>query len=200
MMRCLLLLLLLPCCCAAQKISATDMKLLKLYSTGAFTQKHEGTDTPAVRLTLNIQPIWQKRKDGLWLFADKADTAHLYQVWHYYLQDDSTLVLQCFDFKDQQKALQLAKDIRQQSGLYIYHLFTSHGCDVYLKKDKTGFSGSTFGKECFSNIPAAEYLQMHIAVTKDGISWQQTSFDKDNKEVAALTGNYRYQKAAKPRK
>ncbi len=202
MKRWFLWILLLPFFGTAQKFTAADMKQMKLFTTGIFKQAATvSADTQAVQPSLTIQPIWSKRKDGVWLFADKADSIRSYQVWHYYLQDDSTLLLQFFTFKNQQKALQLANDIRTQSELYINELFTSHGCDIYLKKIKTGFTGGTFGKDCFTTTPGTEYMVSNITITKDGISWQQTQYDKENKEVpAASNGTVKYVKAAKPKK
>ena len=203
MTRWCLLIGLLPLLGTAQQFTGADMKQLKRYSSGVFTNRVQAAaDTHFIQSTLHIQPIWPKRKDGIWLFADRADTGHYYQVWHYYLQDDSTLVLQFFDFKDGQKALQLTKDIKQQSNLYLYHLFTSHGCDVYLKKDTTGFTGGTTGKDCFTTgIPGAEYRVLNIAITMNGITWKETTFDKENKEVAAvLTRSGTYAKTPKPKK
>jgi len=202
MLRCCIwMTLLLPLFGAAQKFTAADLRQLKIYSTGVFGNNENGVkpDSGLLQSDLLIKPIWQKRKDGLWMFVEKSDTGHYYQVWHYYLQDDSTLVLQFFDFKDPEKALLLHKDIKQQSNLYLYNLFTSHGCDVYLKKNNTGFAGHTSGRECFTSIPGAEYNEMKIDITKDAITWQQTPFDKENKEVrTALNGLFSY-KLKRPR-
>ena len=70
-----------------------------------------------------------------------------------------------------------------------------------LKKNKTGFTGGTFGKDCFTNMPGSEYLVTRVIIAKDGITWQQTHFDKESKELpAAANGTVKYVKVARPKK
>ncbi|MEO5685144.1 MAG: CpcT/CpeT family chromophore lyase [Chitinophagaceae bacterium] len=194
MTRCCVLILLLPLFAGAQKFSAADLRQLKTFSTGAFSNDVQvKADTHFVNAGLTVQPIWQKRKDGIWMFTERVDTGHFFQVWHFYLQDDTTLILQLLDFKETQKAVQLSREIKQESNLYLYHLFTRHGCEVYLKRNKTGYAGDSFGKDCFSNVPGIEYLAYHIEVKKNTISWQEGGFDKEDKAIPAFfAGQYEF--------
>ena len=196
MMRYCLLIVLIPLFSQAQRYTALDIKQLKLYSTGIFSNNVQAkTDTQFVRSALHLQPIWQKRKDGAWLFVERTDTGTHYQVWHFYQQDDTTLVLQFLDFKEPQKALELSRNIKQQSNLFIYNLFHRHGCEVYLKKNKTGYVGTSLGKECFVNAAGSEYVSLTVGFTKNGISWQQVNFDKDDRELPGiLKGSYKFLK------
>lgn len=185
-MRCCWILLFLPVFAGAQHFSAADLRQLKTLSTGVFANNAPaGADAQYVKTGLTLQPIWTERKDGLWVFAERTDTARKYQLWHFYLQDDTTFVLQFLSFKDTLKAAQLSRDSKQQSNLYVYNLFTIHGCEVYLKKNKTGYSGSSAGKECFTNVPGTEYLLINMGFTKNSIVWQEMGFDKDDKAVSS---------------
>jgi hypothetical protein len=191
MMRWYLLLLLSPMPGQAQPFTTADLRQLKVYSTGLFSNDGQvKADTRSIKSGLKVQPLWPKRKDGIWLFAERTDTAQYYQVWHFYLQDDTTLLMQFLDFKDSAKAVQLSRDIKQEADLYLYHLITRHGCEVYLKKNKKGYSGSSSGKECFTGVPGTEYLAFSMAFTKTGIDWKEQSFDKDDKELGS--SNYSY--------
>ncbi len=191
MMRWYFLFLLFPAAANAQKFTAADLRQLKLYSTGLFTNDAQvKTDTHRVKSVLKLQQVWSKRKDGIWVFAERTDTAHVYQLWHFYLQDDTTLLMQFLDFKDSSKAAQLSRNIKQETSLFLYHLITRHGCEVYLKKNKKGYAGSTLGKECFTGIPGTEYLAFNMAFNKSTVDWQQKGFDKQEKELG--TANYSY--------
>ena len=196
---CLMMILTLPLIGQAQKFSAADLKLLKLYSTGSFSNEVQAkADTHFIKTTLKMQPIWQQRKDGIWMFAEKADTAQRYQVWHFYKQDDTTMVLQFLDFKEKQKALQVSQDVKQQANLNLYNLFTRHGCEVYLKKNKSSYAGSSEGKDCFLDIPGTEYFSYKAALTKNSISLLETGFNKDDKQVMGSTsGAYNFIKKIK---
>lgn len=191
MMRWCLLLILFPLAGNAQKFTAADLRQLKLYSTGLFSNDAlVKTDTTRSKPLLKVQQVWAKRKDGIWVFAERTDTAHFYQLWHFYLQDDTTLLMQFLDFKDSTKGAQLSRNIKQEASLFLYHFITRHGCEIYLKKNKKGYTGNTWGKECFTGLPGTEYLTFTMAFTKNTVEWQQKGFDKQDKELG--TANYSY--------
>ncbi len=194
MTRYLLLIMLFPVIASAQKLGQADIKQLKLYSSGVFSNEVQAkADTHFVNTSLKIKPIWQKRKDGAWLFCEKADTQFNYQVWHFYLQDDSTILLQFFEFKDTAQAGRLSKNIMVQDKLYLNTLSARNGCEVYLKKNKSGYAGTSSGKDCFVKQPGIEYVLIAIEISKNTINWQQTAFDVEDKEVPGFAnGNYNF--------
>ncbi|MEP6748712.1 MAG: CpcT/CpeT family chromophore lyase [Bacteroidota bacterium] len=192
MMRwCLLMLLYFSLPAWAQKFSAADVRLLKLYGTGSFSNEAQvKAGVHAIQSSLKVQPIWPKRKDGIWLFAEKTDTSPHYQLWHFYLQDDTTVLMQFLDFKTIQKAQQLSQDIKQQSGLSLNNLLLRRGCELYCKKNKSGYTATSSGKDCLANKAAIEYITYNILFTKNSIVWQETGFDKDEKQFNAGTCNF----------
>jgi CpeT protein len=202
MMRLCLLVIVIPFFANAQHFSTADLKLLKRYSTGSFSNEGQAkADTHFVKTGLQIQPIWQKRNDGVWLFVQQTDSSVQFQVWHYYIQDDTTLILQFLQFKEAGKAVQLNKDITQQSKLNLYHLLTRHGCEVYLKKDKKGYTGVSAGKDCFAEIKGVEYLSENISITRNNIVKLEIGFDKEDKQVyGAVNGSYTFIKQMKSSK
>jgi hypothetical protein len=192
MMRCCLLMVLLFSLPGwAQKFSAADLRLLNAYSTGIFTNDVQAkADTHFLKASLKVQPIWPKRKDGVWLFVEKTDTGRYYQVWHFYLQDDTTVLLQFLNFKVNQQAVQLSQDIKQQSKLYMYNLLARHGCELYMKKNKTGYVATSAGKDCLAKGLGIEYTAFNISLTKNTIVWQENSFDKDDRKTEGRAYNY----------
>ncbi|MFT3933435.1 MAG: CpcT/CpeT family chromophore lyase [Chitinophagaceae bacterium] len=189
---------LLPMFAAAQKLSDADIRQLKAFSTGVFSNEAQAKADAKFLLTeLKVQPIWQKRKDGVWLFAERKDTAHTYQVWHFYLQDANTLLMQISDFKDTSKAAQLSLDIKKETNLVLNNLLVRHGCELYVKKNKTSYEGTSSGKECFANTPGTEYVTLSAVFAKGTLSWQQISYDKEDKELSSTAnGNYLFIKQA----
>ena len=181
----------------AQKFSAADLRMLNTYSTGFFTNDLQvKTDSVHfIQSVLKVQPVWVKRKDGVWLFAEKTDSIHHYQVWHFYLQDDTTVLLQFLDFKMNKQALQLSQDIKQQSNLSLNNLITRQGCGLYLKKNKTVYEAGSAGKDCLADKPGVEYLTYNIAFTKNAITWQENDFNKDDQPSTA--GAYKFIKQDK---
>jgi CpeT/CpcT family (DUF1001) len=198
MMRLCLLAIAIPFFVNAQHFSTADLKLLKTYSSGSFSNESQAkADSHFIKSNLQLQPIWQKRKDGVWIFVQQTDSLVQYQVWHYYIQDDSTLILQFLHFKETDKAIQLSKDITQQSKLNLFNLLTRHGCEVYLKKNKKGYEGSSTGKDCFAEIKGVEYLSVSISVTRNDIAKLETGFDKEDKQVYGSAGAYHFIKQIK---
>ena len=152
-------------------------------------------DTHFVKSVLKVQPVWPKRKDGVWLYAEKTDSSHHYQVWHFYLQDDTTVLLQILDFKANKQALQLSENIKQQSNLYLNNLITKQGCGLYLKKNKMSYTATSAGKDCLADKAGIEYLTYSISFTKNTIVWQQNDFNKEDQPSTA--GAYSFIKQEK---
>jgi hypothetical protein len=180
-----------PLLAGAQKFSAADLRLLRSYSTGVFSNNVQAkADTHFIQSMLKVQPLWQKRKDGIWLFIEKTDTGHRYQVWHLYLQDDTTVLMQFLDFKENQQAVQLSRDMKQQSGLRLNNLLIRQGCEGYLKKDKMRYTATSKGKDCLANRAGIEYLTYTITFTKNSLEWQETGFNKDDKPLTGSAYNF----------
>jgi hypothetical protein len=194
-----LLLFVCPLLVLGQRFSGADIKLLKTYTAGVFTNAAQlKTDSSAGQSVLTLQPIWPKRRDGGWLLVTRTDTARQYQLWHFYLQDDTTFLLQFLDFKDTAKAGQINRNINLQNSLFLYDLITRHGCEIYLTKTKKGYAGSSSGKDCYLETQGTEYAGFTLSFTKNSIEWKQVDFDKkDNPLPATFTGTYKYNKQVK---
>lgn len=184
MHRCFIFLMLAPWMVSAQKFSAADLGQLKNYCTGVFSNEAQvkAGATPTLA-TLQVHSIWPKRKDGVWLFTEQSDMALSYQVWHFYLQDDTTAVMQVFDFKEKEKGAQLSKNSKQDTSLAISNLFTNRGCERYLKKNKAGYTGTSAGKDCMADRPGVEYITSGFVLTRTTIGIEKHSFDKDDKQL-----------------
>lgn len=196
----LLLVCLFPAALWAQRFTAGDLRQLKTMSAGRFqTMANDKAGRSACPSKLQMNPIWPKRKDGVWTFVQRTDSGRTpqYQVWHFYQQDDTTMVVQFLDFKDSSRAVELAADLNKQTNLAFFQLAPLRGCEIYLAKNKSGYTGTSSGQECFVRESGAEYLSLSLSLTGTGISWTQNAFDKDG-QSALYPGNgtwyYRKQK------
>lgn len=196
----LLLVCLFPFALFAQRFTAGDLRQLKTLATGHFqTLANDNAGPSASASKLQMDAIWPKRKDGVWTFVQRADSgrAPQYQVWHFYQQDDTTMIVQFLDFKDSSRAAELAADLKKQSTLAFFHLAPLRGCEVYLAKNKTGYTGTSSGQECFVRQPGVEYLSLSLSLTTGGIDWTQNAFDKDGQAAqypGSGTWHFRKQK------
>ncbi len=135
------------------------------------------------------------------MFVKQTDSLEQYQVWHYYIQDDTTLILQLLQFKVIEKAKLLVKDINQQAKLNIFDLLTRHGCEIYMKKINNGYTGATAGNDCYTSFNDAEYLTENISVTKSSITRLEMGFNKEDKKVYGyVDAVYNFTRKIKPSK
>ncbi|MEP7277181.1 MAG: CpcT/CpeT family chromophore lyase [Bacteroidota bacterium] len=141
-------------------------------------------------LTLRIQRIWPKRNDGLWLLTERTDTNHCSQVWHFYIQDDSTLVMQFLVFRAEEKTLQQGKDNMQAPVIRMNNLLTRGGCERYLKKTRTGYVGRSAGKDCLADKTGTDYFTCDMEFTRNTLIWQETRFNKDNEKKGSETFHF----------
>lgn len=187
----LFLVCLFPVALLAQRFTAGDLRQLKTMATGHFqTIANDKAGWSASPSKLQMNPIWPKRKDGVWIFAQRTDSGRTaqYQVWHFYQQDDTTMVAQFLDFKDSTKAAGMAADLSKQSTLAFFQLVPLRGCEIYLAKNKSVYTGTSSGQECFVRQPGAEYLSLSLSLSIAGIDWTQQAFDKDG-QLAQYPGN-----------
>ena len=182
-----LLLLLLPLAGRTQKLNEVDVQQLGAWLTGSYNnQAQVKKDSSSTLETMKLERIWNNRQDGHWMIVHRAgsvpDSASLHQVWHVYLQDDSTIVLQALNIADP------TRFITNASGLKLSDLRARQGCEIYLLKKNRSYSGKGNGRECFVEGAGNRYLSQEITVTKNTISWGETGFDAKDQPVFGNPG------------
>ena len=196
-------LLFLTCqCLVAQKLGQKELVQLKTFMQGSFSSGQQAkSDTSFLPISLEMKQVWTKRKDGYWLYVEQAQIitpAKPYQqrMYHLYLQDDTILVSQVFEFKDPSIVVGWWKEPRRFDSLKFYALGSRIGCEVYLKKNKQGeFTGNTLGKECESTIKGASYATSEVIINKSGLRSWDRGWDADGKQVwGSINGPYIFKK------
>lgn len=189
----------------AQKLGNRDLNQLKSFLQGNFSsEKQSATDTSFSTVSLHMKQVWPRRKDGYWLYVEQAmmqtpDKPYHQLMYHLYLQDDSTLVSQVFEFKDPAFVVGWWKEPKRFDSLKFFALSSRPGCEVYIRKNKKGqFVGSTEGYECISVLKGASYATSEVIIDNAGIRSWDRGWNADQQQVwGAVKGPYIFKKLPK---
>ncbi len=167
------------------------------WMSGSFnSNKQSIADEEYFDINLEMHPIWQDRKDGVWLYVEQALSKSLdkpyrqrvYQVTQVTANDFESKV---YSLKEPKKFIGGQDNKELFNSIGPDDLVEREGCSVFLKYDGNQFSGSTDRKSCKSNMRDASYATSIVTVTGDKIeSWDQ-GFDANDKQVwGAVKGAY----------
>jgi len=201
----LMLLLVIPFLSkAGGNISPADLRTLKKLMTGFFSSALQAKQDSAnyYDIHLHMQPIWENRNDGIWLYVEQAmaaktDKPYRQRVYHLYLNDDSTIISHVFTLKKPERFTGAWKN----PGSYFNQLTADSledrkGCSIYLhKRGRKKFAGSTDRKNCESNLRGATYATSEVSILRGMmVSWDR-GWDASDKQVwGATKGGYRFLK------
>jgi hypothetical protein len=170
----------------AQSFTEQDLQRIKSYCKGEFM-----SDTSALagnpRKKLSVRPLWEKRKDGIWLLVtmdlpEKDSIAGNAFVWHFYTESNAVLLLQLLSFKEPEKVKELKTGVKKDTDILLQDLKSMNGCELYLTRDKQGnYTGQSKGKDCYLETFHAEYVQYEAAFQKNSLTWKAKAFDKEDK-------------------
>ncbi len=189
----------------AQKLGNRDLNQLKSFLQGNFSSEQQSaTDTSFSAVSLHMKQVWPRRKDRYWLYVEQAmmqtpDKPYRQRMYHLYLQDDSTLVSQVFEFKDPSPLVGWWKEPKRFDSLKFFGLSSRPGCEVYIRKNKKGqFIGSTQGKDCRSVLRGASYATSEVIIDNAGIRSWDRGWNADQQQVwGAVKGPYIFKKLPK---
>lgn len=185
---------------AQQKLKNKDLKNLYQRMEGAFSsQQQSKEDSSYFDIRLHMKRIWEKRKDGYWLYVEQAVASAMskpyrQRIYHVYKQDDSTLVSKVYEMPNPIRFAGAWGNIDLLQTITSDSLIDRQGCAIYLHKNKEGnYYGSTPGKECLSNLRGATYATSEVVIYADKlISWDR-GWSKDDKQVwGAVKAGYNF--------
>lgn len=149
------------------------MLQLKTWLTGSRNNNAQLLDdSTAKAAALHIQPVWLKRKDGYWLYAEQVESGNpgasqRQRMYHLYQQDDSTLVCQVFEFKEPAAFTGWWKYPQRFDTVKFFALSSRPGCELYFRKNaQAQFAGKTEGEECLTNEAGSSYTTGEMLVDK----------------------------------
>jgi CpeT/CpcT family (DUF1001) len=184
----------------AQSISEQDVQRIKSYTVGEYQEDTLSKGKRTEPATLSVRPFWQKRKDGVWLFVIETVKNNEAQdndffIWHFYRESSEIFLLQLLQFKEIEKAKELALGAKKDTDIFLYDLKSMNSCELYLTRDKfNNYQGVGKGKDCYLESEKAEYVVFEAEFKKNSLSWYVKGFDKDDKQVPAPVRGYRYSK------
>lgn len=189
----------------SQKLLKKDLLQLKTWMQGSHSNKEQQLKDSTVPVIIaRMQPVWPKRKDGYWLYAEQATAAmpaktDRQRMLHLYLQDDSTIVCQVFEFKNPSMVDGWWKYPKRFDTVKFFALSSRPGCELYFRKNKKGqFSGSTEGKDCINNISGASYATSEMLIDKMNLVFWDRGWDIKQQQVwGATSGPYQLKRAGK---
>jgi hypothetical protein len=180
--------------CQAQ---SKDLKKLAKFMIGSFSSEKQFKEDTVnyFDIRLKIVPIWQKRKDGIWLYVEQAaantlDKPYRQRIYQLTERQKGVFESAVYTFKNPlrfaQKPDLIAATLSPDS------LSARDGCSVILsKKDNDTFEGSTEGKKCPSELRGAAYATSVVTLTaKSLLSWDKGFDDKDKQVWGATKGGY----------
>lgn len=178
------------------RVNKKDLKKLAKIMAGTFSSFEQSkTDSTFFHISLRMEPIWKRAKDGYWLYVEQAmasakDKPYRQRVYHLYVQDDTTLVSKVYEIQNPKEVINAWTNRTKFDLITKEKLIDRQGCSIYLQKIKEGyFKGSTPGKECLSTLRGAAYATSEVVINKDSIvSWDR-GWDKDDKQVWGAVKN-----------
>ncbi|MFM9907890.1 MAG: chromophore lyase CpcT/CpeT [Chitinophagaceae bacterium] len=189
----------------SQKLGKKDLLQLKTFMQGNFsTAQQSKMDTAFLSISLHMKQVWPQRNDGYWLYVEQAatetpDKPYRQRMYHLYLQDDSILVSQVFEFKDPARFIGYWNEPKRFDSIKFFVLSSRAGCEVYLRKNSQGkFTGSTEGKDCQSSLRGASYATSEVLIDKMNIHSWDRGWNADNLQVwGSVKGPYQFKKSTK---
>lgn len=173
-----------------QPVKSKDLKRLAKTMSGSFSSLEQSIrDSAFFHISLRMEPIWKKAKDGYWLYVEQAmasnrDQPYRQRVYHLYIQDAETIVSKVYEIENPKDYINAWQDASKFANLTKDKLIDRQGCGIYLHKNKAGnFIGSTPYKECLSTLRGATYATSEVIIYKDRmLSWDR-GWDKDDQQV-----------------
>lgn len=189
----------------SQKLGKKDLLQLKTFIQGNFsTAQQSKMDTVFLSISLHMKQVWPQRNDGYWLYVEQAatetpDKPYRQRMYHLYLQDDSILVSQVFEFKDPARFIGYWKEPKRFDSIKFFALSSRAGCEVYLRKNNQGkFTGSTEGRDCQSSLRGASYATSEVLIDKTSIHSWDRGWNADSIQVwGSVKGPYQFKKSTK---
>ncbi len=183
---------------AGNSENENGIEFLATLMEGSFSSQEQSLkDTNYFDIRLHMKRIWKDRTDGIWFYVEQAsalklDKPYRQRVYHLTKTDENTYESSVFTYEN---PLNYAGDWKKDyplAGLNPDKLSRRDGCSVFLKKNgEEGFSGSTMGTSCESDLKGAKYATSEVVITKNGmVSWDRGFNEKGEQVWGAETSGY----------
>lgn len=182
-----------------------SLPLLRDWMTGSFDSSAQAARDPDYfNITLQMIPVWPHRQDGPWLYveqarADAPDKPYRQRV--YRLSKTGERKYRSDVYTLPEPADRFVGAWREPAGgaafsaLSPSDLSLKSGCSIHLTWHfcKQGFTGSTDGPNCESNLRGASYATSEVELGEGVLRSWDRGFDAAGKQVwGAEKGGYEF--------
>lgn len=174
-----------------------ELKDLALFMSGHFETRNQTADGKTFTdIRLDVLPIWNKKKDGYWLYAEEAradqkEVTYQQQVYHLHMVG-TLFVLDTYTIKSPvqyegtkgfKKAL---RELRQDS------LELVKGCEVYFRFDSARFLGQTNRLHCPPRIAGAASGYREIQIDSKEMKYTDHGYSLTGEVILTGLGPFVY--------
>lgn len=180
-----------------------DLKVLVSFMAGHFETKNQTADGEIFRdVQLDIVPVWNKKKDGYWLYVEEAranqkEVTYQQQVFHLYMLgnlfvQDTYEVGSPMRFDGPKKFKKTLKSLQKDSLILVA------GCEIYFRYDSGKFRGQTNRVNCPTRVEGAASGYREFQVKATEMEFTEHGFDAAGVPIVAKLGPFIYYR--RPRK
>lgn len=180
---------------------STQLRILANCMTGSFSSEEQAeNDTNYYSINLEMHEIWEGDSDTIWLYVEQALSSKKekpYRVRIYRLTYfDHMFESAVFRIPNEEIYYGEYQNDSLFADLNVDSLTVREGCAVFLSENPgNSYLGSTYKKECVSNMRGATYATSEVAVYIDRIeSWDRGFNEEDEHVWGAENGPYIFKK------
>lgn len=167
-----------------------DLAKLIAWMSGSFSSQTQASqDTSYYDIRLHIQPIWQTRPGGHWLYVEQAvatetDKPYRQKLYHVTQLDTAIFRSEIYELPRPESFVGAWQDPSSLDVLTFDSLTEQTGCAIIFKKSgDTAFVGSTVGRDCRSTLNGASYAIAGVVITAENVFTWDRGFDAEDKQV-----------------
>jgi len=180
-------------------LNKKDLRKVKSMMCGTFDSRAQAMQDSAnyYEIHLHMEPIWEERSDGFWLYVEQAMVSALerpyrQRIYHVHLSADTAILSEVYELHKPSRFAGAWKEKNLLANINPDSLLLKNGCAIVMKKNSDGsFSGKTGDKTCPSNLRGASFTSSEVTLSENQmISWDR-GFDATGKQVwGAQKGGY----------
>ncbi len=190
---------------AQEIVNQNDLKRLYNLMKGFYSSEAQSiADSAFFDIRLKMVPMWQDY-EGYWLYVEQAmagseDKPYRQRVYSLSIKDDTTIESRVYTIKNGAQYYGEWKKYSPLQNLTLDSLEERKGCSILLHKiERNYFVGSTFEKDCESNLKGASYATSDVSIEYNQLNSWDRGFDINGKQVWGATKSgyvflkYKYQ-------
>lgn len=191
-------------CLASSRSSGADLLELRSWMSGSFSSEAQHLSDPKsfLHIVLHMQPIWEGRSDGPWLYVEqaaaaKADRPYRQRVYRLRHAEGGGVWSDVYTLPGDPLSFAGAwRDPQRFDALDPAQLVAREGCSLLLHRQPDGaWQGSTEGRNCASELAGASHATSEARVEPMLLTSWDRGYAADGRQVWGSTaGAYRFVK------